>query len=77
RGERRIDFIHLPTEATIRIYNIKGELVDTIEHQSSIDDGAASWDLRSKEGLSVAFGIYYFHVKSPEGEFLGKFALIK
>ncbi|MCH7682044.1 hypothetical protein IID10_22220 [candidate division KSB1 bacterium] len=77
RGERRIDFIHLPTEATIRIYNVKGELVDTIEHQSTIDDGAASWDLRSKEGLSVAFGIYYFHVKSPEGEFLGKFALIK
>jgi len=78
RGERRIDFIHLPQKATIRIYTIRGDLVDVIEHASSIDNSTSSWDLRTKEGLDLAFGIYVYHVESPElGEKIGKFAIIK
>ncbi|MCH7858492.1 MAG: hypothetical protein IID14_02205 [Candidatus Marinimicrobia bacterium] len=78
RGERRIDFIHLPQRATIRIYTIRGDLVDVIEHASSIENSAASWDLRTREGLDVAFGIYVYHVDAGElGEKIGKFAIIK
>ena len=78
RGERRIDFIHLPQRATIRIYTIRGDLVDVIEHASSIENSAASWDLRTREGLDVAFGIYVYHVDARElGEKIGKFAIIK
>ena len=78
RGQRRIDFIHLPQKATIRIYNMKGDLIDLIEHESMIDDGAASWDLRSREGLDVAFGIYVYHIDAGKlGQKLGKFAIIK
>jgi hypothetical protein len=77
RGERRINFIHLPDRCTIRIFNVRGELVDRIEHRSSIFDGSATWDLRSKDDLDVAYGIYLFHVESPYGEHTGKFALIK
>jgi len=78
RGERRIDFIHLPQNATIRIYTLRGDLVDIIKHNSTIDDGAASWDLRTREGLDVAFGIYVYHVDAGSlGSKIGKFALIK
>ena len=78
RGERRIDFIHLPKDAMIRIYNIKGDLIDVIEHHSTIDDGSASWDMRTREGLDIAFGIYVFHVESlGVGQHIGKFAIIK
>ncbi len=77
RGERRITFIHLPNECTIRIYNIRGEMVDYIEHNAPIDDGSATWDLRSQDGLDVAFGVYIYHVDSPYGEHIGRFALIK
>jgi len=78
RGERRIDFIHLPQKATIRIYTLKGDLVDVIEHESTIDNGAASWDLRTREGLDIAFGIYVYHVDAGKlGEEVGKFAIIK
>ncbi len=78
RGERRIDFIHLPQKATIRIYTIRGDLVDMIEHESSIENSASSWDLRTREGLDVAFGIYVYHVDAGElGEKIGKFAIIK
>ena len=37
-----------------------------------------AWDLLSEDGLSVAFGIYIYHVETPLGnEMTGKFALIK
>ncbi len=78
RGERRIFFIHLPNECTIRIYTINGKLVDTIEHSSTISDGQESWDLVSKDGMDIAFGVYVFHVDAPGiGEKIGKFAIIK
>ncbi len=81
RGERRITFIHLPNQCTIRIYNIRGELVDTIRHESNsgdnIGDGIANWDLRTKDGLDVAYGVYIYHIRSEYGEHVGKFALIK
>ncbi len=78
RGDRKIDFIHLPRRCTIRIYTISGYLVDTIEHDTSMEDGAESWDLISKDGMDVAYGVYIFHVDAPGvGEHIGKFAVIK
>ena len=78
RGERRIDFVNLPRECTIRIFTISGKLVKTIEHQSSISDGSESWDLISDDGLTVSYGVYLFHVQAPGiGEKIGQFALIK
>lgn len=77
RGERRITFIHLPERCTIRIYNIKGDLVREIEHSAGIDDGQANWDLRSDDGLNVAYGVYLYHVESPYGDKTGRFAVVK
>ncbi len=78
RGERRIYFIHLPHECTIRIYTMSGKLVDAIEHNSSFDDGQAAWDLVSKDGMDIAYGVYIFHVDAPGiGEKIGRFAIIK
>lgn len=78
RGERRIFFIHLPQECTIRIYTISGDLVQTLEHCSSMLDGSESWDLISKDGLDIAPGIYIYHIDAPAvGEKVGKFAIIK
>lgn len=78
RGERKIDFIHLPKKCTIRIFTVRGELVDTIEHDKPLDDGSESWDLRSKDGMDIAYGIYIFHVDAPGmGQKIGRFAVIK
>jgi hypothetical protein len=36
------------------------------------------WDLRTKDNLDVAAGLYVFHVDAPGiGTYLGKFAVIK
>ncbi|UCE20193.1 MAG: hypothetical protein JSV84_07620 [Gemmatimonadota bacterium] len=76
--ERRIYFIHLPQRATIRIYTISGYLVDTIEHEGTVGDGAEPWDLVSHEGKEIAYGIYIYHIDAPGiGEKIGKFAVIK
>ncbi len=78
RGERRVDFIHLPPKCTIRIFTLDGKLVRKLEHEDIIEDGHHSWDLTSKDGLDVAPGIYLFHVDADKlGEKLGRFALIK
>jgi hypothetical protein len=78
RGERRIWFINLPEECTIRIYTVRGYLVDTVEHSGSQSEGAESWDLVSKDGMDIAYGIYVFHVDVPGvGEKIGRFAVIK
>lgn len=77
RGDRRLYFANLPQEATIRIYSLAGELIDTIEHRSTMDDGKAFWDLRTKENMNISYGLYIYHVDSPHGSFVGKFAVIK
>ncbi len=78
RGERRIDFIHLPKDATVRVYNVRGALVWEGRHDSGIDDGTVSWNLRSRENLDVAYGVYFYHVEAPDvGSKTGKLALIK
>ncbi len=78
RGERAIHFIHLPKVCTIRIYNVRGELVDTIHHESTVTDGTADWDLLSRDQLDVAYGVYIYHVDAPGiGKKVGKFAVIK
>jgi hypothetical protein len=77
RGERRIEFRGLPARCTVRIFNVLGELVQTLEHDGS-NDGYVSWDLRTKDNLDVAPGLYIFRV-SAEGfpNKVGKFAIIK
>jgi len=78
RGERRLLFIHLPAECTIRIYSMSGDHIKTIEHTSHLLDGAESWDLTTRDGLDIAPGIYIYHLDAPGiGEKIGKFAIIK
>jgi len=78
RGERRIYFMHLPSECTINIYTLSGKLVDSFKHSSTISDGQESWDLVSKDGMDIAYGIYVYHIDAPDvGQKIGKFAVIK
>jgi hypothetical protein len=78
RGQRKIDFIHLPQRCTIRIYTMSGYLVKEIDHNAPAVDGAESWNLISKDGMDIAYGVYIFHIDAPGiGEQTGKFAIIK
>lgn len=77
-GTDKIFFTHLPPHCTIRIYTLAGELVRTIEHQStelySPDDrssqgdkgGTASFELLNRYNQALASGIYIYHVEARD-----------
>jgi len=77
--QRRLMFTHIPAKCTIKIFTVSGVLVDVIEVQNEPDNGIIHWDLKTKEGLEVAAGIYLYHVKSHAtgDERISKFAIIK
>lgn len=78
RGERLVYFIHLPAVCTIRIYTISGNLVQTIYHNGTLTNGQEPWNLVSKDGMDIAFGVYVFQVDAPGlGTKIGRFAIIK
>ena len=83
RGPRSIHFNHLPPQCRIQIFTLSGELVNTLIHNTSFDDGSYEWDMLTKDNLDIAYGIYFYHVE-PMNEalydfkpHLGKFAVIK
>ncbi len=78
RGERKIEFRNLPANSVVRIYTVAGELVQTLYHDGNINNGVVAWDLRNKDQLEVAPGLYIYHVDGGSvGTYVGKFAIIK
>ena len=78
RGDRRIDFVNLPSECTISIFTSSGRLVRVINHSSAITNSREPWDLRTKDGLEVTHGVYLWVVEAPGiGKRIGKLAVIK
>jgi hypothetical protein len=76
RYAKQLMFTHLPQKCTIWIYNVAGEHIATLHHGD--DTGYEFWNLRSKHGLEVAYGLYIYLVETPQGESrTGKFAIIK
>lgn len=74
--DRRLMFTNLPEQCEIQIYNIAGEHINTIKHTSNL--GYEYWDLRTKYGLDVAYGLYIFVVKTDNHtKAKGKFVIIK
>jgi hypothetical protein len=78
RGERKLFFIHLPQACTIRIYTISGHLVQILEHSGTFADGQEAWNLTSRDGMDIAFGVYVYHVDAPGiGTKIDRFAIMK
>jgi hypothetical protein len=43
-----------------------------------MNDGSMEWNLVSKDGMDISFGVYIYHVDAPGiGTKIGKFAVIK
>jgi len=77
RGERRLEFRGVPQGGVVRIYTVRGTLVQTLRQDGSIY-GIVPWNLRTKDNLDVAPGLYIFQVETPGmPTHVGKFAVIK
>jgi hypothetical protein len=77
----RVAFANLPAcRATIRIFTLAGDLVQTIEHDGSGGDGQTTWNLMSRNKQEVTSGIYLFVVEphaSGYERFTGKFVVVR
>ena len=77
RGERKVEFQNVPNGSTIKIFNIRGQHIQTLYHDDNIFDGSVSWNLRTKENIDIAYGVYLYVVESDYGVKKGKIAIIK
>jgi hypothetical protein len=79
RGERVIYFTNLPPKSRVHIYTSSGSHVRTLEHDGDLNDGTVEWDVRTKEGLDVAYGVYFYVVEMDglSDKKTGKLAIIK
>lgn len=79
--DRRIHFVNLPSQATIRIFTLDGDLVREIEHYEgglfSETNSKAHWDLISKNTQAIVSGIYLYTIESGLGSQMGKIIIIK
>ncbi|MFA6599005.1 MAG: hypothetical protein WCS69_14865 [Ignavibacteriaceae bacterium] len=69
---RFVTFSHLPAKATIRIFNLAGVCVKTIQKVATSQ--FQRWDLANESGLPVASGLYIAYIEMPE---LGKTTFLK
>jgi hypothetical protein len=70
--QRFVTFSHLPAKATIRIFNLAGQLVRSIEKNSPSQ--FITWDLVNESSFPVASGLYIVHIDLPD---LGKTKILK
>ncbi len=72
---RILKFTNLPYECEIKIFNLAGDHVVTLNKPA----GSASnmeWNMLTKHGLPLASGLYLYIVTAPDGgEYVGKFAV--
>src|SRR5262249_60640141 len=64
RGERRVEFRNVPQNATVRVYTVRGELVQTL-HQDGGPDGFVARNLRAKSKLDLSPRLYTAHARDP------------
>jgi hypothetical protein len=75
-----LKFTHLDEEVTIRIFNLAGQLVQTLTEQDKdyIEANEIKWDMRNHAGLKIASGMYIAHIEVPGvGAKVLKFAVIQ
>ncbi|HMD13816.1 MAG TPA: T9SS type A sorting domain-containing protein [Bacteroidota bacterium] len=85
--DRLIRFIHLPKKCTIRIFDLVGAEIGTIQFdaQKAVDpsgnsdpnSGSYDWPIFSSSNRALASGVYIFTVESEYGTQVGKFVVIR
>jgi hypothetical protein len=76
-GPRILRFVDLPSQAIVRIYSSSGILVQILSHNDQTGGGEQAWDLRTRNGGSVASGVYFYLVEARDGRRkVGRFTVV-
>lgn len=71
--QRFVTFSHLPAAASIKIFNLAGQLVAHIE-KTNPESQFVKWDLNNDAGYMVASGLYIAYIEMPD---LGETKILK
>ncbi|MBI4753440.1 T9SS type A sorting domain-containing protein, partial [Candidatus Desantisbacteria bacterium] len=71
RTHMRFDF---SGKATIKIFTLSGELVQTL---TDVDGTEAKWNLTNSDGQTVASGVYLYMISNTQDKRYGKLAVIR
>ena len=77
--DETIYFKNLPSSCKIKIYTVTGKLVNTINFNSSENNGSGQfpWHLDNSNGDKVAPGLYIYYVEAESYNHVGKFAIVR
>ena len=64
--DNRVKITNLPEKCTITIYNIAGNKIK--QFKKDTPETTIEWDLKNFASVPIAGGIYYFHIKSDDGD---------
>ncbi len=73
QGRGTITFANLGSEASIHIYSTSGRLV----FETRVSADTYDWDVKNTSGESIASGVYFYVIESPESKKNGKLIIIK
>jgi len=74
---QHIEFVHLPPEAIVRIYSVAGRLVAHLTHQDQTGGGQLDWNVKSRDGKTVASGVYFYVVETADHRTkVGRFTVV-
>lgn len=66
-AEGQLLFTNLPSRGTLRIYTLAAQFVQQIDWEAADlqGDGDLFWDMRTREGIDIASGLYIWVVTAP------------
>jgi hypothetical protein len=73
----QLKFVHLPAAAIVRIYSLSGILVHVLTNNDPTGGGELTWNLKNRNGLRVASGVYFYHVETMDHRHkVGRFTVV-
>ena len=73
-GAAQMEFSNVPENATIRIFNILGQKIHTLQNETG---NQVQWNMRDRSGKRLTTGTYIYFVKSDGYEYAGKLTILK
>ena len=77
--ERVLKFVNLPPQGRIRIFDVAGRFIQELNYTpADLSAGDLAWDLSTREGLELSYGLYVFVLETEDGKkAMGKFVVIR
>ncbi len=75
-NSKDIQFVNVPTGATIRIYSSSGVLLRVLQNTSTEFGGLVHWNVRNRTNQFVASGVYFYSVTSGTANYTGRMTIV-